>query len=122
MNLPKLLIVLVVFLFLASTANAQYKDDDGILVLQWGPPDDGNPVSHYVINYNVNNDSTIQVETAQLEDSTVVLANYGNFCVANIFAISIFSDTSIAVIPDTAYYASSTGIGPPTGVIWKPQQ
>jgi len=115
-------------MFLITPTNAEYRDDDGQLGLSLNEPTTGNPLSHYLVEYNVNGDSTIVREIprdpsgGEVIDSTVVLLDKGQWCVASVRAISVVissvQDTSSVVVSDTAFYADPTGIGPPT-VMWK---
>jgi len=116
--MKKLVFIMLALVLVASVANAQFRDEDGQLAAAWSPPTWGNPVSHYVLDYEINGIQGPVVETAGLLDSTVVLGVVGDWSILSIVAISIFDDTSTVAQSDTAYYALNTGVGPPTGVIW----
>jgi hypothetical protein len=106
---------------LASTASAQFHDNDGQLRATWASPDWGNPVDHYIWSYTVNGvadsvtGSSAAIDTVE---SSVTLDNLGDWAVFHIRAVSVLSDTSVEVVSDTAYFSLGTGIGPPRGVTW----
>lgn len=116
----KALFVLLLVL-LPSVVFGQFKDTDGQLILSWQwTQSTGDPLSYFVVDYSINgSDSIIHIETANFEDSSVVLLNIGDWCIASLYAVSTIGTTSYLVYSDTAYYASPTGINPPTGVMWK---
>jgi hypothetical protein len=123
MNWFKIMLVTLLGIYIWNVdANAQYMDNDGQLACQWGQPTFGSEIlKEYLLAYTVNgvDSSIVVVDLTIQEDSTIVLANIGDWAVVEVRSISIFDDTSVAVISDTAYYNEGTGIGPPNGVIWK---
>ena len=118
----KQLILIIFLISLALPAAGQFRDDDGHLVAVWQAPSNGNPLSHFELRYYVNINGvldTIDVQTANLVDSTVQLPNVGDWAIFDIRAVSTFNDLSIWVQSDTALYAQRTGIDPPKGIAWQ---
>jgi len=114
--LSALLILVVGF----SVSEAQFHDPDGILGAGLVYPTTGNPFDHFVVSYDINGVvDSIVVETTANFDSSVVLANPGDSCIARMIAISVFNDTSNVITSPIAYYADPSGIGDP-GFFWIP--
>jgi hypothetical protein len=106
-------ISLLLFLAIPSLLSAQVPADSGNFIIAWMPPDQGNPLDHYIWTYTINgvDDSIIGWSSAQTtRDSSAVLTNVGDWAVFKIRAISTLSDTSIQVISDTAILLESQGI------------
>jgi len=118
--MKKFLIILLIA-FISPSAFAQFNDHDGILVATWSPPSYGNTLDHYFWVYTINGivDSVMGTSPADATtDSTVTLANIGDWALFSISAVSVVNDTSTVAVSDTAYYDTEQGIGPPTGVNW----
>jgi hypothetical protein len=118
----KNLLIVAILIMLPALAAAQFYDTDGHLVISWQAPATGSPLDHYIWSYTINGvvDSVQGVTAASgVRDSSVTLAQVGNWAIFKIRAVSIFSDTSVVVSSDTAYYNPGQGIGPPRGVTWQ---
>jgi hypothetical protein len=106
-------ILMLVLLVIPSLSAARVAFDNGDLIIAWLPPDQGNPLDHYIWTYTINGieDSITGWSSARTtSDSSAVLTNVGDWAVFKIRAISIISDTSIQVISDTAVLLESQGI------------
>ena len=96
------IIIFLVFAAIISTLNIA---QGGRLIVSWSPPDQGNPLDHYIWSYTINgvNDSLTGWSSAQTTiDSSAVLGHYGDWAVFKIRAVSTSWDTSTAAISDTA--------------------
>lgn len=106
-------IFLLVFLAIPSVLAALDPTENGDLIVAWQPPDQGNPLDHYIWTYTINgvDDSIIGWSSAQTTaESSAVLTNVGDWAVFKIRAISTLSDTSIQAISDTAILLETQGI------------
>jgi hypothetical protein len=86
---------------------ARFNDADGHLKVYWSPPISGDTVESYLWSYGIVGvaDSIAGISDAVARiDSSVTLANPGDWAVFSIRAVSINHDTSTAVTSDTAYY------------------
>lgn len=99
---------IILMFFLVEYAVARYDDFDGHLKIFWSPPAYGNTPHSYVFSYTINgiSDSVTGVSPINVQsDSSVILANQGDWAVFSIRAISTQGDTSTLAISDTAYFS-----------------
>ena len=118
--MKKLMIVFILMLA-PALAFGQFYDHDGILKVTWSAPSEGNPLDHYIWSYNINGVVDSITGSAAIADTIneeVTLANYGDWAIFNVQAVSIFDDVSAPAVSDTAFYKSEEGISPPRFVNW----
>lgn len=114
----KKLLALVIIL-MPVLAFGQFHDYDGHLEATWQPPTWGNPVDHYTYSYEINGvQDSLTGNTSNTFESSVSLANLGDWAILRLRSVSIFSDTSSMIVSDTAFYADQNGIGPPGFIQW----
>jgi hypothetical protein len=124
----KTIVVLLVTLLLVSVSSAATNDSDGILGAAWDAPLTGSAPTGYELIYRINGTDLSPLYTAGVRDSSVVLANVGDWATLTVrsyhdYWSEFVQDTirvySVSAISDTVVFDQAVTVDPPTGIHWE---